>query len=229
MMQTLLYALGASLPLVVGAAVGARWRPPQPVVATALAFAVGALLAAVSFDLFPEAFEANDTWKVGIALAAGALVFVIADSALDRHTARSGSVVGLALLAGVTLDGIPENTALGVSLNESASVALLVAVFVSNFPEALAGAVAMRDNGRSPRAILALWAVATLLLAAAVFLGRYLFGGASAGTLSYPLAFAAGAVIASVIDTAAPEAFKEGGPYVALASTAGFLMGYLLS
>jgi ZIP family zinc transporter len=60
----------------------------------------------------------------------------------------------VALLAAVTLDGVPENLALGVSLaGEEAtgggSLALLVAIFASNFPEALVGAVAMRDQGRS--------------------------------------------------------------------------------
>jgi ZIP family zinc transporter len=43
------------------------------------------------------------------------------------------------------------------------------------------------------------------------------------------LAFAGGAVLASVIDTLAPEAFSEGGPVIALASAAGFVTGYLLS
>jgi ZIP family zinc transporter len=42
---------------------------------------------------------------------------------------------GFALLAGDTLDGVPENAALGVSLVEGGSLALLVAVFASNFPE----------------------------------------------------------------------------------------------
>jgi ZIP family zinc transporter len=41
---------------------------------------------------------------------------------------------------------VPENTALGVSLTEAGSVALLAAVFARNFPEALAGAVSMRET-----------------------------------------------------------------------------------
>jgi zinc transporter, ZIP family len=65
-------------------------------------------------------------------------------------------------LAAVTLDGVPENLALGVSLaGEEAigggSLALLVAIFASNFPEALVGAVAMRSQGRSPRYAVGLW------------------------------------------------------------------------
>src|SRR5215218_9974171 len=52
--------------------------------------------------------------------------------------------VGLALLAAVTLDGVPENLALAVSLaGEQAtgdgSLALLVAIFASNFPRLWSG------------------------------------------------------------------------------------------
>jgi ZIP family zinc transporter len=227
MLTTLLYALGASLPLVIGAAVGVRWDPPKHLVAAVLAFAAGALIVSTSFELFEPAYQGGGAWRAGGMFAAGAVVCVAADTWLDRRYQRSAT--GVALLAGVTLDGIPENTALGVSLNDSASVALLVAVFVSNFPEALAGARSMMDKGRSGRAVVLVWAAATLLLAAAVFLGKYLFAGASPTALSHPLAFAGGAVLASVIDTLAPEAFSEGGPVIALASAAGFVTGYLLS
>jgi ZIP family zinc transporter len=88
---------------------------------------------------------------------------VAADTLLDRRaTGQSGpderdvarGTVGFALLAAVTLDGIPENLALGVSLVEGASVTLLVAIFASNLPEALVGAVAMREGGKSPRTVL---------------------------------------------------------------------------
>jgi zinc transporter, ZIP family len=60
------------------------------------------------------------------------------------------AAVGFALLAAVTLDGVPENLALGVSLlSGGGSIVLLVAIFCSNFPESLVGAVAMRRGGRS--------------------------------------------------------------------------------
>ena len=227
MLKTLGYAAGASLPLLAGALVGVRWRPPRHLVATALAYAAGALIASVSFELFETSYRGGGALRAGLSFAAGALVFVVADYALDRKT--GGNASGWALLAGVTLDGIPENTALGVSLTGAGSVALLVAVFASNFPEALAGAVSMQDNGRSKKSVVALWAGATVLLAAAVLAGRFAFAGASPETLALPLAFAGGAVLTSVIDTLAPEAFGEGGPLIALASAAGFVTGYMLS
>jgi len=226
-LSTFLFAAGASLPLLLGAVIGLVWQPPRSVLAVALAFASGALISAVAFELFEKSYDAGGATRAGLGFAAGAVVFVAVDTYLDsRH--QSGAV-GLALLAGVTLDGIPENAALGVTLVDGGSVALLVAVFVSNFPEALAGAHTMREAGNSKRSVLLLWGAATLLLGLAVVLGRFLFAGSSPAQLSMPLAFAGGAVLASVVDTLAPEAFKDGGPYVALASAAGFFTAFMLS
>ena len=48
-------------------------------------------------------------------------------------------------------------------------------------------------------------------------------------TLSLPLAFAAGAVLAALADTLMPEAYERGGPTVALSTAAGFVLAYVLS
>ena len=77
--------------------------------------------------------------------------------------------------------------------------------------------------------MIGLWGGATVLLALAVVAGRLLFAGAAQADLALPLAFAGGAVLASVIDTLAPEAFRQGGPWIALASAAGFVMTFELS
>jgi ZIP family zinc transporter len=42
-------------------------------------------------------------------------------------------------------------------------------------------------------------------------------------------AFAAGAVLASLADSVMPEAYAEGGPLVAFATSAGFLVAYALT
>ncbi len=227
MITTLGFAAGASLPLLAGAIAGVLWRPPRWLVAVALAFAAGALISAVSFELFEESYSTGGALRAGLGFVAGATVFVVVDALLDRVTAANPT--GFALLAAVTLDGVPENVALGVSLNAAGSLALLVAVFASNFPEALAGAVSMQEQGRSRGGVVALWGGATLLLGAAVFVGQLAFTGAPPQQLALPLAFAGGAVLASVIDTLAPEAFREGGPFVALASAAGFFTAFILS
>jgi ZIP family zinc transporter len=226
-LQTAVFALGASLPLLAGALLGLAWRPPRRLTATAMAFAAGALISAVAFELFEKSYQDSDAMTAGLSFAAGAAMFVAVDTLIDRWSQHS-SGIGLALLAGVTLDGIPENTALGVSLVEGGSIALLVAIFASNFPEALAGAVKMRENGRSRRFVLTVWVSATVLLALAVVAGRVVFASATPEQLAIPVAFAGGAVLASVVDSVAPEAFEDGGPVIALASAAGFFVAFML-
>jgi ZIP family zinc transporter len=229
--KAVLFALIASSALPLGAAIGAWAPPPRRVTAALLAFASGALITAVAFELFEEAFHAGE-WRAGVAFVAGATVFIVVDSWLDRRTARRGATgagIGFALLAGVTLDGVPENLAMGVSLIEGGGAALLVAIFVSNLPEAIVGAKKMREAKIEPGRIMAIWVVASVLLAIAVVVGYRGLEGVDDKTLAWPLGFAAGAVLASLADTLMPEAFEEGGPTVAYATALGFLLSYLIS
>ena len=140
------------------------------------------------------------------------------------------AAVGFALLAAVTLDGVPENLALGVSLlSDGGTVVLLVAIFASNFPESLVGAVAMRRGGRSRVFAVAIWSGAAVLLTAAVVLGQSVFANFAEASLAFPLAFAGGAVLASLADTLMPEAFEHGRPLNAMATAAGFFVSFVLS
>jgi ZIP family zinc transporter len=150
---------------------------------------------------------------------------------VEEAATRGGSAaVGFALLAAVTLDGVPENLALGVSLlSGGGSIALLVAIFCSNFPEALVGAVAMRRGGRSALFAVAIWTLAAVLLTLAVVVGRGVFAQFPEEHLAFPLAFAGGAVLASLADTLMPEAFEHGRPLNSMATAAGFLLSFFLS
>jgi zinc transporter, ZIP family len=228
-LRTLVFAFGASAPLVLGGALGAWWRPPAQVVAVALAFAAGALLSAVSFDLFATAVEGGGGQRAALGFAAGAVVFVVVDTLLDRRVERGAT--GYALLAAVTLDGVPENLAMGVGLVESTSATLLVAIFASNLPEAIVGAQKMRDAGLEPKRILLIWSGTAVLLAIPVVVGYGALEGASDETLAWPLGFAAGAVLASLAATLMPEAFEESGsrPWIAYLTSLGFLLSFFVA
>ena len=235
MLSALLFGVVASSALVIGAVAGAYWRPPRFLLASALAFASGSLITALAYDLFEESLNTAGLWLSAVGLLAGAATFVAADTLLDRYMARAGSgVSAFASLASVTLDGVPENMALGVTLLETASeagaaVTLLVAIFASNLPEALGGAVGMRDQGRSKIFVIGVWAATAVLLAAAVVLGNTALAGVSKELLAVLLAFAGGAVLASLADTLMPDAYREGGPLVAFSTAAGFLLSFLIS
>jgi zinc transporter, ZIP family len=124
--------------------------------------------------------------------------------------------------------------ALGVSLLETSgtgALALLFAIFFSNLPEALGGAVGMRQQGRSRGFAIGVWSATAVVLAAAVVLGNFALSGMGMeeGPLAMLLSFAGGAVLASLADTLMPDAYREGGAWVALATTAGFLLSFLIS
>ncbi|MDQ3729960.1 MAG: zinc permease [Actinomycetota bacterium] len=242
MLTALLYGLAASSALVIGAAIGSRWTLSKHITSILLAFASGALISALAFELFEEAFELGGATRSGLGLLAGAVTFVVVDTMLDkrvagktgpdeREVAASGASggVGWALLAAVTLDGVPENLALGVSLVEGASLTLLIAIFFSNLPEALVGATAMRSEERSAAAVVGIWVVCAVFLTVAVVLGRAFGGSMSPELLALALGFAGGAVLASLADTLMPEAFEHGRPWNALATCAGFFLSYVLA
>ena len=239
--QAVLFGLAASSALVIGGIVGASWRAPRQVTGVLLAFASGALISAFALELFGPAFEEGGALPAGLGLLAGAAVFVSVDVALDKRVAHpkadgreeakqaSRRGIGLPLLAAVTLDGIPENAALGVSLIEEASVTLLIAIFFSNLPESLVGANSMREEGRSKGFAIGIWCVCGFLLALAVVVGRVALEGVDPKTLAVLLSFAGGAVLASLADTLMPEAFEHGKPYNAFAIAAGFFLSFVLA
>lgn len=230
--QAVLFAILASSALPLGSLLGAWLEPPRAVTAALLGFASGALVTAVAFELFDEAFSRGDAWLAGGAFLAGATTFIVVDSWLDRRTAHrsaTGASVGYAILAGVVLDGVPENAALGVGLISGSNPALLIAIFASNLPEAIVGSHKMHELGMHRRQVLGVWTVAAVLLGAAVVVGYGALDGVSDRTLAFPLGFAAGAVLASLADTLMPEAFEEGGPWVAWFTSLGFLLSFLIS
>jgi ZIP family zinc transporter len=233
MLTSVWFGAVASSALIIGAGIGARFDPPAQLTRVLLAFASGALISALAFELFEDSFELGGPLRSGLGLLAGAAAFILVDSLLERRVRKGDSgargAVGLALLAAVTLDGVPENLALGVTLVGGVSLSLLVAIFFSNLPEALAGSVSMRKGGMSPRAVMATWTLCGLFLAAAVVIGRFAASGLRPEVVALALAFAGGAVLASVADTLMPEAFEHGRPLNAFATAGGFFLSYVLS
>jgi zinc transporter, ZIP family len=138
---------------------------------------------------------------------------------------------GLAIALGALMDGIPESAAIGVTLIEGGGVgvAMVVAVFLSNLPEAISASVGMRNAGRRKAWILALWGAVTLASTLAAALGFGLLDGASQDLIAVIQAFAAGAILTMLADTMMPEAFEYGGNVAGLVTTAGFILAALLS
>lgn len=224
------FALLASSGLVAGAVVGAFLDVSARTVGAGLAFASGSLITALAFELVEPAFALGGPVVSASGLFLGTATFAGIDWLLDERFEGEEST-GFALLASVTLDGIPENLALGVVLvdgTEQPPFALLAAIFASNFPQAFDGAASLVSEDRSRRYAIGLWVVTGAVLAATVVAGNRLFAGVGSGVLAGVRAFAGGAVLGSIVDEMLPDAYQEGGPVVALATVAGFVLTFVL-
>jgi ZIP family zinc transporter len=138
-----------------------------------------------------------------------------------------------AIAFGAALDGVPESAAIGLTLLQGGSVsaALVGAVFLSNVPEALSSAAGSKNAGKSLGAVLVQWAGIVAMSGVAAALGFTLFDGASDNVIAWTQAFAGGAVLCMLADTMMPQAFEDYDrkPAVGLVTVLGFAVAFLLS
>jgi zinc transporter, ZIP family len=204
-----------------------------------MAFGAGVLISAVAFELFLDAKDAvEDNAWIAVGLFAGALTFFVGDEVIDRMGGEGrksmggaqASGVGLAIVLGIVLDGIPESFVIGMNLlsGEGIGLAFLAAVFLSNLPESAAASSGLKKAGWRDVRIYEMWALVTIVAGVAAALGYRLLGDASGNTIAFVLAFAAGAILTMLADTMMPEAFEKGGRAAGLLTTLGFAVAVLL-
>jgi zinc transporter, ZIP family len=216
-------ALAASS-LLIGAWLGLARQWPRQVVGLVLGFGAGALISAVSFELFAEGVRLAGALPVAIGLGVGAMTYFVA---AGRVASMGG---GAALALGAFLDGIPEQMVLGIGLagGEAVSLGLLAAIFVSNLPEAIGGATDMSRHMQRKQVILNwLWIAGFCALATVV---GYLVADNVSDELQGAInGFAAGALIVMLVDSMIPEATEQAGRTTGLVTTLGFAVAAGLS
>ena len=230
----------AAAPLIAGGAVALRYRVGERTLGLVMAFGSGVLISAVAFELVQEAWDKEGA-HAGFALGlfAGSLTFWAGDLLIDhRGGAQRKSAAGaqaegspLAIVLGTILDGVPESIVLGLTLviEGSVSAAFLVAVALSNIPEALAATTGLVRAGWTKAHVMLLWLGVALLLGLAALAGYALFDTASDGVVAFVLSFAGGAILTMLADTMMPEAFEHGGKLVGVATTFGFALAFAIS
>jgi ZIP family zinc transporter len=233
--EAFVYGLVGASSLLLGA-LYALWRPiPRKPLGLVMAFGAGILLSSVSYELIGEALlTADGDGGVAIGLMAGAVTFFIGDLLIERSSKKKGSDeganAGLAVVLGTVLDGIPESVVLGVGLVAAdPGPAMLVAVFVSNLPEAMASTTDLHRAGWTSRRLLLMWSGIVLVSALSATVGYSLFGDASDTVLAFVLAYAGGAILTMLADSMMPEAFAESGPLTGVVTSVGFGIGVALS
>ncbi len=238
MIEALFWGLIAGSSLLVGGALALALRIPTRVLGLVMAFGAGVLISAVAYELVEEAVNTSGG-QGGLAagLFAGAIVFAIGDEILERYGAadrkrsqREQAGSPLALVLGIVLDGVPEAMVIGLSLLEGGAVgvAVLVAVFLANLPEAIAATTGLTRSGWKRGQVMSLWIAVTVVTGLASLAGYILFEDASPQLLAFVLAFAGGAILTMLAETMMPEAFEHAGRSVGLATTLGFAVSFAI-
>lgn len=167
--------------------------------------------------------ETDDQWRQRVLDSVG-VDFPLSEQQILQLAKSSAPV---AILVGTLLDNIPESLVIGFGAGSGqVSTSFLMAVFISNIPEALSSSVGMRQAGTPAKRILGLWGGAVLLCGLMAMLGSYLIHYANEWVLGTAQAFAGGAILSMLSSTMMPEAYELGGGTVTYSTIAGFLVGF---
>jgi len=238
--EAFVWGLVAGVSLLVGGVIARRLPIGRSLLGLIMAFGAGVLISAVAYELVHEAFETSaGDGGIALGLLAGSVVFFLGELLIDRlgGGAEAGTSegkarqAGRAIVLGIILDGIPESFVLGLTVLQTGTVsaAFLVAVFLSNVPEAIAATTALGRAGRDTMRIMRFWVLVAIGFGVTSAAGYVLLDGASPRTIAFVLAFAGGAILTMLANTMMPEALHHGGKLAGLLTTIGFALAFAIS
>lgn len=222
-----------------GALAGILFQIKKKWIGTIMAFGTGVLIGAASFELLRDSIEESGIMATSLGFLGGAALFTFVEYMISRKggherkrsRANPQGSSGLAIFIGTLIDAIPESVIIGVSLLENGKVSslLVIAIFISNFPEGLSSSVGLKKDGYSNTKILCLWLFVLILSALGSLIGFVFLENTSPTLIGVIGAFAAGGVVSMVAAAMMPEAYEEGGAIVGLITSIGLLCSLLLT
>ncbi len=239
MLEAFAWGLFAASSLVLGALIVDVHRLSDRSLGIVMAFGAGVLVSAVSFELVEEAaIGANSLGPVALGFFTGTCVFTVGDWLISRAgysnrkdiSGGAPSASGLTIVLGTVLDGVPESAVLGLTLLTTGEigVSMLVAVFLSNLPEAIAASSGLIDGGWAKTRIVGMWVGIAIVSGIASAVGYGSLENASAGTIAFVQAFAAGAILTMLATSMFPEAYEHARRPVGVATSLGFAFAYAI-
>ncbi len=239
--MALLWGMVSGGAVLLGAVISLLVHIPKKLLGFIMAFGVGVLIGAATFELLQESLEKDEIMNTIIGFLVGAVTFTVLEALIskkggkhrkrsqvpDESSEQSG---GIGIFIGTVMDAIPESIMLGVSLigGKGVSMLLLIAIFISNIPEGLSSTKGMLHGGNSKKKILFLFITVTVIAGLSA-LGGYIFlDDADPKVLAFISSFAAGGIITMIGATMLPEAYEEGGAMVGLVTACGVLTSVLL-
>jgi ZIP family zinc transporter len=225
------WGLLAQSSLLVAALVVCWVTVPTKLVGILGGFGAGAMIAAVSFDLLPEAEAHIEPWQTGVWMLIGVAIFLLADAFVERRFGSAGAGGAMGIVVGSVVDGVPESAILGiqVGIGIPISIGFVAAVFVSNIPQAIAPSAELAASGWGPRKLGGLWFLVVLACGVAAALGYLGTDLTSAVVGDRAAAIAAGGLLAMLTNSLMPFSFERGGPLAGAATAVGFCLSVLNS
>lgn len=210
-----------------------------------MALGAGSLIGATSYELLEEALVISGFIEIAIGFFGGALVFtgidlLIAKQGSSRDKAKGSKKAkgsnkgseqgsGFRMFIGTVMDTLPESAMIGMSLahGDKVSLALVVSIFISNFPEGFSSTTSLKKHKYSTRLIIILWLSVIFFSAISAGIGVWLTS-APDSIKAMLSAFAGGAIISMITTAMIPEAYKQGGRVVGIVTTIGLFLALLL-
>lgn len=233
MLPAFLWGLLAASSLILGGAIALRFNLGNKLLGVIMAFGAGTLISAVAYELIFESLKlGKSTGFPAFGLFAGALTFLLSDMLIEKMGAANRKKIAVShssnlvipMVLAIILDGIPESFVIGMGVFDQGkvSLAMLVAVFISNIPESVAGSSGMKAGGWGRWKIFSLWLIIGLVCAGASLVGYLMFEHTSNQWLSFIDAFAGGAILVMISNSMTPEAHEHGGKLAGIFTVLGF-------
>lgn len=230
MIAGLATTLGSILVLLFG-------RPQERVLAALLAGAGGVMLAVVSLDLLPTAWEIGPPLQVLGGLISGLIFMGLADRRLNSSSPNLPLTrrqrlkrIGLLVASGIALHDLPEGMAIAVGQEATDGLGFLIALAITlhNLPEGMATAAPLKMAGIRG------WKVLLLNVGIAFFTPLGAFLGIIAvesvkNSLAFFLALAGGAMAFLVFGELWPLSRERHPHYALLGGVLGYVFFAILS
>ncbi len=243
MLEATVWGFVGGFAMFLGAVIAFHTHLSAALVGRVMAFGAGTLVCAVTLELTTEAFQEAGGGAFVLGLLGGTGAYYLGDRLIERRLGRidldaepgdpdaPGMGNALKVVLGSVLDGVPESAAIGLSIASggTVSIALLVAVFVSNVPEGLMPSIDMEASGLSRRRIYTMWLVLAVVCTLSSIFGYLVLGALPHPVDAFAEAFAAGAILTMLVMVFLEEAVERAGRAVGIWTVLGYALATLLT
>ncbi|EGW41360.1 ZIP family metal transporter [Desulfosporosinus sp. OT] len=212
-------------------------KPQERVLASLIAGAGGVMLAVVTVDLLPSAWQNGPPLQVGAGFALGLLFMLLAakrlevpNNTLPLSRRQRLKRTGLLIATGIALHDIPEGMAIAVSQEAASNLGFLIAFAITlhNLPEGMATTAPLKMARIRWWKILLLNIVIAFFTPLGALLGLLALENVQ-NSLAFFLALAAGAMTFLIFAELIPLSRERHPHYALLGGTIGFVFFTLVS